>query len=110
MAYSEHDLNTDELKELTRIKRIMEKYELELDKDTEEIVKYVIRGHSVSGISKMLTKEWAINKLLQMWGEPTLSPAIKQRAFEFMCDLLGHTPKTSEKSTNVMDIVIGETK
>lgn len=108
MAYSEHDLSSDDLKELTRIQRLLEKHSLEVDNETEQILKYVIKGNVVNGIAKMLTKDWAINKLVQMWGEPSLSPMVKQRAFEFMCDMLGHTPTGKSQGPHVMDIVIGE--
>lgn len=92
-------------KAYAEVAALCQKYELELDTDTQSIVKYICeQGAILKNASKLLTKDWAICTVLQFWYNCTNINA-KQRAFEFLCDMLGHTPQYGARSTGqLLDI------
>ena len=81
------------------------KYDLELDTDTGAIVQYICtQGAILKNAQKILTKDWATCTILAFWYNCKM-PATKQRAFEFLCDMLGHTPQYGSRSTGqLLDI------
>lgn len=92
-------------KAYAEVKSLCEKYELELDEDTSKIVQYICeQGAILKNAQKLLTKDWAVCTALRFW-ELCKIPSTKQRAFEFLCDMLGHTPQYGSRSTGqLLDI------
>lgn len=81
------------------------KYEIELDYDTAAIVRHICESGAVAlNAGKVLNKDWAVSTQLQFWSAQT-KPETKQRAFEFLCDMLGHSPQYGSRSTGqLLDI------
>lgn len=95
-------LLTDD-KFLTQIKTIAKKYQLELDSDTEQLIKYIAAGGYVQGIEKLLDRDWAVNQAIRFWAAFTGRGSTKQRAFEFVCELLGL--RAASKSTGANTLI-----
>lgn len=92
-------------KAYAEVKELCDKYEIELDRDTQKIVKYICeQGVVAKNVGKILTKDWAISEQLRFWYNEKKA-STKQRAFEFLCDMLGHTPQYGSRSTGqLLDI------
>ena len=106
----QYALGASEIQELARIEKLLAKHDLEIDRETDEIVRFVVHGKTVSGVEKLLSKSWFINQLLRVWGDRTTSASVRQRALEFMADVLGHTPQGPKTGQTIMDVVIGDSK
>lgn len=94
-----------------RVKKLAAKYNLELDNDTEELIKYISAGGFVQGIEKLLDRNWAINMAIRFWASFTGRGSTKQRAFEFVCELLGlRTPGKGQNPSHLIQVAFEASK
>lgn len=100
----------EEEKALAEIKRLADKYQLELDSDFEALVKHVVHGHYVGGISRLASKEWFLNEALKYWGElrdKKIYGSQTQRAFEVIGEILGYLGNSNnQKTPTLVDVTI----
>lgn len=91
---------------MSKIKELCQKHNLNLDKETNEIVRHVMRGAVVEGISKLLSRDWLISTQLYLI-EKTKRDSTRQRALEYLGELLGYNQNSGKsKEGQVMDIVL----
>lgn len=83
-----------------RVRQIAAKHRLELDSDAEELIRYIAAGGYVQGIGKILDRDWALNQALRFWASFTGRSSTRQRAFEFICELLGLRQATKGSSAS----------
>ena len=94
-------------KEMAKIKSLCEKHQLTLDRETNDIVRHVMRGAVVEGVSKILSRDWLISTQLYLI-EKTKRDSTRQRALEYIGELLGYNQNAGKsKEGQVMDIVLG---
>ena len=92
---------------MARVQELCQKHSLNLDKETNEIVRHVMRGAVIEGISKMLSRDWLISTQLYLI-EKTKRDSTRQRALEYLGELLGFNPNSGKsKEGQVMDVVLG---
>lgn len=108
------ELENDELVEYHKIQEIAKKHDLQLDSDTDALVKFIVKGGHVEGIEKLTSKSWLLNQAIKFWGqmvEKNIISSVRQRAFEYICELAGHM-KTGEKNTasQLVDVIIDAVK
>lgn len=100
-AYAEAQAKEEAL--LRRATELCQKYQLELDQDSSTLLAFLAKGAVFKNPEKIFTKDWAISMALQEWQHCDNS-AIRQRAFEFACNLMGHTGGNALKDKAIMDV------
>ena len=76
-----------------RVRRLLEKHELELDTEAEEILKSVIAsGAKIRGAEKLVDKDFIIMHQIRMLYDPDVRVSTKQRILEFLAEMNGMMP------------------
>lgn len=103
------ELRIEAEKRMVTIRRKLLQYGLELDADLDDIVKGVaVDGLAITGLEKVLDKDFIIRKLLQTIHNLDERSSTRQRALEFLAELLGVVPKGSTSDANrVIDVTVG---
>lgn len=100
-AYAEMQAREEAL--LRRATELCQKYQIELDKDSSDLLAFLARGAVFKNPDKIFTKDWAISMALQEW-QRCENSAVRQRAFEFACNLMGHSGPSSSKDSALMNV------
>lgn len=90
-----------------RIAKILAKQEIEIDKETDEIIDYLAReGGVLKGIGKIIDKDTIISLELKLLGT-TQRDAVKQRIIEYVAALQGYGPQAGKGEGSVVaDVTI----
>ena len=77
-----------------KVKRLLVKHELELDAETEEILKSVIAsGSKLRGAEKLIDKDFIIMHQVRMLYDDKVRVSTKQRILEFLAEMNGLMPQ-----------------
>lgn len=106
-----HSKSEEDKAEASKVKahiaKILQKQEIELDKETEEIIGYLAReGGILKGVGKIIDKDTIVSLELQLLGT-TQRDAVKQRIIEYLAALSGFGPLGGKgEGSTVADVVI----
>ena len=103
------EIEAETLRKTVRVKALCAKHGLELDTETEEIIRAILKGALVQGIGKLITRDWIICEELKFYDRVTRD-STKQRILEHLANMLGYTGSGSNKDNLFVDAVIGEIK
>ena len=98
-------------KAMVKIKKLLERHDLELDDDAERVVRAITEdGLSVGNLPNVLNKDWAIRVALKRMYDLDLRSSTRQRCFEFACELLGLLPQGRASSNLIADVTVNAIK
>lgn len=99
--------DSEYLKERAKIKRLLEKHQIQLDDETKAIVDHIVeRGVSAKGLDKILTKDWFINEALSLYHAKYNNN--RQRTLEWLAELTGvYVRDAKNAASTVVDLVLG---
>lgn len=100
----------EEQKLQAKIKRLLERNDLEIDEDAERVVALIVQeGLAIGNLQKVFNRDWAIRVALKRMYDQDLRSSTRQRCFEFACELLNLVPTSGSKSNlgSVVDVTIG---
>lgn len=76
-----------------RIRKLIAKHELEVDSDTEEIIRHMVtEGKKLKGVSKLIDHDFIVMLQLRMLYDENVRTSTKQRIIEFLAELNGLMP------------------
>ena len=98
---------SDLLKHRARIRKLLEKHQIELDEDTAKLVDHIVdKGVVARGLDKLLTKDWFITEALTYL--KTGRDGSRQRTLEWLAELTGvYVRDPKREASTVADVVIG---
>lgn len=96
------------LKERAKIRKLLEKHQIQLDEETTAIVDEIVtKGSYARGLDKILTKEWFINTALQLYHAKFNTN--RQRTLEWLAELTGvYVRDPRREASTVADVVLEE--
>ncbi len=77
-----------------KVKRLLVKHQLELDRDAEEILRHIVTsGEVLRGAEKLIDKDFIITQIIRMLYDPNFRQSAKPRLLEFLAEMNGLMPQ-----------------
>ena len=102
-------LSDEVAKREAHIRELCDKHGIEMDRELTELTHAVAEGMIISGIGKLINKDWIICQELKLFAQAKRD-STRQRILEHLSDLQGYMPRADTSKANLWaDVIIGDT-